>query len=319
MKIRLYILAAAAVLGMAACGPRKKAAEPATRAFPAVEIPMMITEPAERVAYLALHFWDRFSATDRLFHCDSLTINGVSKEDVEKQMGIFATMLEQAPAEVGTSSMQAFYGRLDAFQRAFPGSNMLPEMAAMTQSYFYDPNSPVRSEELYLPFVQALAASELIDPTYRTAYDWDARMCALNRRGTPAADFTFIDTAGRKRTLYGVKARRLLLIFGNPDCGACRDLMETMENIPQLQDLLDDGSLKVVDIYIDEDITLWKSKQDTYPARWINGYDPSFVIRTDLLYNVRALPSIYLLAEDKTVLLKDCTPEAALRALLPGM
>ena len=48
-----------------------------------------------------------------------------------------------------------------------------------------------------------------------------------------------------------------------------------------------------------------------YPKEWYNGYDPDYVIRTDVLYNVRAIPSLYLLDKDKNVIMKD-TPEARL-------
>jgi hypothetical protein len=39
------------------------------------------------------------------------------------------------------------------------------------------------------------------------------------------------------------------------------------------------------------------------------------VIRTDLVYDVRAVPSLYLLSADKTVLLKDATPEQFFAAM----
>ena len=131
-----------------------------------------------------------------------------------------------------------------------------------------------------------------------------------------AADFVFIDTQGKQRTLYGIPAERLLLIFGNPDCTACRQLMESMEEEPDIQALIASGSLKVVDIYIDEDVALWKARMAEYPASWINGYDPTFTIRNDLIYNVRALPSLYLLDRDKTVLAKDAEPADVMTLLL---
>ena len=67
--------------------------------------------------------------------------------------------------------------------------------------------------------------------------------------------------------------------------------------------------MKVLNIYIDEDLEAWKSYMPIYPEKWYNGFDPDLVIRTDKTYNVRAIPSLYLLDADKTVLLKDTTPE----------
>ncbi len=315
MNVRKLLLAGMCLLALS-CGPRKTAApESHTRAFPAAEIPMMITEPSERMAWLGEHFWDRYTATDSLYYSDSVTVNGVTLEDLEKQVGIFVTLLEQGAPEDGARAMEQLYTRMVAFQSTFTRANLLPELTSLVSRYFYDPNSPLRSEELYLPFAQGLAGCPLITSLDRERYAREARLCALNRPGTHAADFTFVDTAGRRHTLYGIKADMTLLVFGNPDCHACKELQEALEGSEELAGAIASGELKVVDIYIDEDVEAWKEHIPEYPASWINGYDPGFVIRTDLLYNVRALPSLYLLSADKTVLLKDATPEQFFAAL----
>lgn len=317
MKRGNFIILAGSLLALLSCGPKKTSAPaPATRDFPMAEVPIMITEPAERLVWLGQHFWDRFTAADSLYFCDSVTVNGVPAEKMEQQMGLFASILEQMPLKDGMRAMEMFYDRLDAFQRAKPSGNVFPETVALASRYFYDPNSPLRSEDLYLPFVSRLASSTLIQEDFRAGYAWDARMCALNRTGTPAADFVFVDTAGKRRTLYGIKAPVTLLIFGNPDCHACKELLEQMESYPEISAQIAGGKLKVVDIYIDEEIDLWKERMGSYPPQWINGYDPSFAIRGDLIYNVRAVPSLYLLDQNKTVLLKDATPEMVLEYLL---
>ena len=148
MNVRELLLAGACVLALA-CGPRKvKAPVSQTRAFPAAEVPMMITEPAERIAWLGEHFWDRYTATDHLYYSDSVTVNGVKLDDLEKQVGIFATLLQQGAPEDGEKAMTALYTRMEAFQTAFVGANLLPHLTGLITRYFYDPNSPLRSEEL---------------------------------------------------------------------------------------------------------------------------------------------------------------------------
>lgn len=303
-------------LALSCGGPKKPAAKaPATREFPMVEIPAMITEPQERAQWLSLHFWDPFTKADKLYFCDSTTVNGVPSEKLEQQVGLFATLLQQVPLPVGQEAMKAAFGRLEAFQEAQPEGNVFPETSALISRYFYDPNSPVRSEDLYLPFVSRLASSGLVDEQDRGRYAWEAHVCSLNQTGTPAADFTFVDIAGKRRTLYGIRADYTLLIFGNPDCNACREIMEQMAASPEISALIRSGRLKVADIYIDEEIDLWKEKADTYPREWINGYDPAFTIRTDRIYAVRAVPSLYLLDEKKNVLLKDALVETVLQVL----
>ena len=303
---------------LCACGPRGGNAVskgPATRDFPGPEIPSMYTAPSDRAAWAAGHFWDRFTDTSRVYPCDSLTVNGVPTEAVESQMGYFASLLKQVPLEEGGRAVTHFYDRIDAFDRKYPQSNVFEELCRLTKYYLYDPNSPVRNEDLYLPFVERLGASDLIDNGYRMGYEWEARMCRLNRVGTPAADFAFTDTRGRVRSLYGIKEEYTLLIFGNPGCKACRELTEAMREIPEVVELVSSGRLKVVDVYIDQEIDDWKAHMADYPADWINGYDHRYVIRTDLLYNVRGIPSIYLLDASKTVLMKDAVEEEVLTAL----
>ena len=307
--MRKYVaIMAIAVLALS-CGPRggKQQKAPTTRAFPKVEAPVMVEDTQERLEYIVLHFWDAFSKGDH--PTDSLIIKGVKKDDVESQMGVFATLARAVPLPVGEKGMVAL------FECAASSPDAFGPMVDLTTRYFFDPNSPVRNEALYLPFVERLATSPLTKPEMRGAYEWDARMCALNRPGTVATDFRFIDTAGRSRTLYGVKSEYILLVFGNPDCNACRELVEDMSASPEISALEASGRLKVVDIYIDQEIDDWKAKAASYPKHWINGYDPTFTIRQDLIYNVRAIPSIYLLDAEKRVILKDAPEDFALQVL----
>ena len=318
MKMRNSLLAFPLFL-LCACGPRGGKAvsdAPTRREFPQVEVPSMYTEPQERTAYALNHFWDRFTDTSRVYACDSLTVNGVAMDAVESQMGLFATLLGQLPLDEGGQAVTRLYDRAESFERKFPDSNVFEQLSRLTKHYLYDPNSPVRNEDLYGYYADRLSRSDLIDEGYRMGYEWEARMCRLNRVGTTASDFSFIDTRGRLRTLYGIKAEYTVLIFGNPGCQACQEIMEAMSESPEISELIDSGRLQVVDVYIDQEIDDWKAHIPEYPKTWINGYDHNYAIRTDLIYNVRGIPSIYLLDADKTVLMKDAPQEQVLGALV---
>ena len=321
MKMRNTLILFSLFL-LCACGPRSGKAvsgAPATRDFPQVGVPSMYTEALERNVYAVQHFWDRFTDTTRVYACDSLTVNGVAMDAVESQMGLFATVLKQVPGDAGYKAVARLFDRAESFERKYPESNVFEQLSRLTKHYLYDPNSPVRNEDLYQAYAEGLAKTDLIDEGYRKGYEWEARMCSLNRKGTPAADFSFIDTRGRLRTLYGVKAKYTLLIFGNPGCNACQQLMAAMKETPEIARQIESGYLQVVDVYIDQDIDDWKEHIPEYPAEWINGYDPGYVIRTDLIYNVRGIPSIYLLDESKTVLMKDAVEEEVLDMLANGL
>ena len=313
--MRIYLLLIGIAL-LCSCVPRggKQAPVP-VRVFPQADVPSMYTEEAERLGYVVLHFWDRFTDTAKVYACDSTVVNGVRADALESQVGLYATLLDQVPLEEGVRSVSRLFDRIEAFERKYPESNVFEELCRQTSRYLYDPNSPVRNEDFYRPFVEKLAASDLIDDGYRRGYEWDARMCRLNGVGMQAADFPFTDTRGKLRTLHGVKAEYTLLIFANPGCNACQEITAAMKASPAISALVDSGRLKVVDVYIDQEIDDWKAHIADYPTDWINGYDHNYAIRTDILYNVRAIPSIYLLDAAKTVLMKDAPQEKALTAL----
>jgi thiol-disulfide isomerase/thioredoxin len=315
--MKSYLILPALFL-LCACGPRggKAASEaPVKREFPKMDVPSMYTDDQERVTWMVGHFWDRFTDTSKVYSCDSLTVNGVPVTEVESQMGLFTTLLGRLPLEVGGPAVARMFDQVEAFQLKYPDSNVFKEVSRLTEHYLYDPNSPVRNEDLYFYYVEKLSTTELLDSTYQMKYAWDARRCAQNRVGTPATDFAFTDTHGHLRTLYGVKADYTVLIFANPGCQACQEITAAMSASPTISALVESGRVKVVDVYIDQEIDDWKAHIADYPADWINGYDHLYRIRTELIYNIRGIPSIYLLDKDKTVLMKDAPDDIVLRAL----
>ena len=88
-----------------------------------------------------------------------------------------------------------------------------------------------------------------------------------------------------------------------------------IESSPEISALEKSGRLAVVNVYIDQEIDKWKSFAADYPSEWICGYDHNYIIRTDVTYNVRAIPSLYLLDCQKRVLLKDAPQDKVFERL----
>ena len=65
------------------------------RKFPSMEVPGMITDPAEMVDYAAEHFWDRFLDTSFTGRCDSALVSGVTRQEVENSFGTYSAILWQ--------------------------------------------------------------------------------------------------------------------------------------------------------------------------------------------------------------------------------
>ncbi|MGP1526559.1 MAG: DUF5106 domain-containing protein [Candidatus Cryptobacteroides sp.] len=280
-----------------------------TRDFPVVQTPGVITEPLERINYMAEHLWDNFIDTSSIWLNDSTHIKGVELQKIEEQMGIYATLLESVSLEHAKSSISAFFNKIEENNRIDTSSNILNAISMIVAKYFYDPNSPLRNEDIYLPYIQKLASSELTPESMRQAYLYDAKMCALNQVGSKSANFEFTTLENKIYSLYGIKSLYTILFFSNPGCQACKEIIEVFTSNPKIADLLKGGILSVVNIYIDRDIDEWLAYADIYPKEWYNGYDHKYIIRTDRIYNVRAIPSLYLLDKDKKVIMKDAIPE----------
>lgn len=322
MRFKVLIMCLAAAALAAGCGPRKGGASgPAAapvRDFPMIQIPALYTDGAERQAYAAEHYWDRFFSGGEGFLCDSLTVLGVSRDKVEDHFSTYLSILGMQDVEAGRKGMKNLFSKVEAAQLADSLSNVLEVFSELADRYLYDPNSPYRSEDLYLPYVKGLAESPLTDPAMVPSYEFTARTCAMNSIGSEAADFRFTDIAGRTRRLHDIRADYTLLFFSNPGCEACKGIIDNLKAMPFLPGMISSGRLAVVNVYIDGDIQAWKDYQPVYPKEWYNGYDPSGVIRQDLLYHVRAIPSLYMLDSAKRVILKDA-PEERVFSFLEGI
>ena len=309
--------AVSAVLIVAGCGQRK-AEQFQALPFPDVLPPAMMEDPQDRAEYMAQNMWNSLTDPSRTYPCDSLLVSGVRRADVEQKFANWTQVLGMSSRPVAEKSVSRLYDRALACEKKDTSSNVFETFASLMDKYLFDPNSPLRDEDLYGAYASRLAAYEGYTEVQKEKYARDARLCALNKVGTKAADFRFADRRGKIRTLYGVEAPYTLLFFSNPGCEACMSIINVLKEDPQISSMISSGRLKVLNIYIDEDLDAWRSYMPVYPDEWYNGFDPDFVIRNETLYNVRAIPSLYLLDSDKTVLLKDA-PENRMFEYLYGL
>ena len=317
MRISSLMAAVSAVLIVAGCGQRK-AEQFQALPFPDVLPPAMMEDPQDRAEYMAQNMWNSLTDPSRTYPCDSLLVSGVRRTDVEQKFANWTQVLGMSSRPVAEKSVSRLYDRALACEKKDTSSNVFETFASLVDKYLFDPNSPLRDEDLYGAYASRLAAYEGYTEVQKEKYARDARLCALNKVGTKAADFRFADRRGKIRTLYGVEAPYTLLFFSNPGCEACMSIINVLKEDPQISGMISSGRLKVLNMYIDEDLDAWRSYMPIYPDEWYNGFDPDFVIRNETLYNVRAIPSLYLLDSDKTVLLKDA-PENRMFEYLYGL
>lgn len=183
---------------------------------------------------------------------------------------------------------------------------------AEQRNLYYDPNSPYRDEERYIPVLEEILSSPYADSAQKAQAAFDLPRFSLNRIGKPAADFSFTLRNGRNMKLSDVAAEFILLFFSNPGCANCKEIGDIITSDPIMKSLIGKGSLKVVNIYPDADIDAWMEYVSNYPAEWISGFAPEIddaVAGSLPLYNLRAIPTLYLLNSRRCTILKDAPLE----------
>lgn len=302
---RTLVLILAAV-GLAACGgraPRRPAAT--TAETPAVFLPAIAPAalaPEERVEWLRWHYWDNFDFADTTFlaRADTLQLFEAYARYVQL---LFSVPTDGAPMD-------------SLMRRAAVSRPMLDYFAMLADRVLGDPNSPLRNDEFYIPVLRVQLSSPWYDEYERLAPEYRLSLASQNRIGQPANDFRYTLASGATGTLYGLRAEYVLLFINNPGCPMCREIREAISASPMLTELIEHGRLRVLALYPDENLDEWRAYREQIPASWINAYDDGCVLREKGLYDLSAIPSLYLLDAQKRVLVKDATDVALVEEVI---
>ncbi len=301
------------VLLLTGCKNRGTGQVRTQRAFGMPAIPAMLTEQNRRLDYILKHYWDDFFTGD--WTTDSEHVRGIKDSELEQALSNYLGFVMMLPVDKGQEQIRAFFKQIEDKQAEDPDGLFYLRMTEIVSLYLYDPNSPMRSEDLFLPFVQGLAGSSYTAENMLPAYKFQLEKCLVNPYGSVAPDFKFKDIQERVRNLHSIKADFTILFFSNPGCQACLEIINQLGARDYMESMIEEKRLAIVNIYIDNELDKWKEYVGHYPTSWHNCYDYQQVINNDELYFVRAIPSLYLLDKDKRILLKDTPVERVLNIL----
>lgn len=171
--------------------------------------------------------------------------------------------------------------------------------------YLADPNSPLRND-LYYEYVLSYLANSLANTeTERSRYQMQLEMIQKNQIGMQITDFKYLDSKGNIEKLSDNWGKTCLLLFYDPSCPHCKDILKELKSSQVLNNLISLQKLSVIAIDPLGDKALWKEYQALIPDNWINGFDPNDMLIKRQLYSINAYPTIYLLNNEGKILLKD--------------
>jgi len=265
--------------------------------LPLPDVPDALRTPGERATYIVSHFWDKMDFSD--------TLRSRNTQFVEQNFVNYLSLFPHTPADSLKVAVPELMKHAEADSIAY---NILADLA---DKYLYDPESPMLDEESYIIFLETITNSGFMEPSRRARFEYELTDAGKNRKGYRAADFKFIDSKGTETSLYNsTDGQRLsILLFYDPDCDHCRDVIRDLEASPVVNGMLRDGKISIIAIYAEGEKEVWNTVSNSLPAGWINGYSPDNNIEQEEIYILRRTPTLYLLNADNTVALKDSSVE----------
>ncbi|WP_294183478.1 DUF5106 domain-containing protein [uncultured Sphingobacterium sp.] len=181
--------------------------------------------------------------------------------------------------------------------------------------YLADPNSPLRND-LYYEYVLSYLANSLANTeTERSRYQMQLEMIQKNQIGMQITDFSYLDSKGNIKKLSDMTGKACLLLFYDPSCPHCKDILKELKSSQVLNNLISFQKLSVIAIDPLGDKALWKEYQPMIPNNWINGFDYADTLIKKQLFSIKAYPTIYLTNNQGTILLKDPDYQVVLNLL----
>ena len=198
---------------------------------------------------------------------------------------------------------------VEAMMKRAEGSKMAyTRLANIAEKYLFEPNSPMVNDETYIMFLNQVLKTKVLSNVEKARFEHQYKVVMKNRVGSVATDFLYMTAKGEMGSLHKFEAKETLLIFYDPECDNCTEIIEKLRYNRELNARIMSGQMRVLAIYAEENIDLWKKELTKMPTNWVVGRAVS-KIKPLGMYVLRAMPAIYLLDKDKKVVKKEALPE----------
>lgn len=285
---RLFVLLTFIILFSQALMAQEQTAPAAEKVtFPMVTVPDEITDPQARAKYLGEHFWD---------NVDFAT---ASEALVEQGLIDMASIFPLLNSETLISSMTALVKKAETSKAG------LLMMLSLADKYLYGTASPLYNEAAYRGLLQSALISKALNKADKEPYQKQLVILEMNNEGSAAVDFDMQLVDGSKAKLSDIEAPVSILFFYAADDLDCKLQRFRLTQARLVNYLQRAGGIKIVAVCVEGDKAAWEKFRADSPKEWLHVFDASGKIKSENLYDLRTLPRLYLLDEQKTVLLKN--------------
>lgn len=254
----------------------------ATEPIAMPRIPSELTSPADRGAYLSVHYWDALDFASDARAADTAFM--------EQALVDFLSIMPHVSEQARRDGLAAMFGRASVDEGA---SDLLRHLS---QLYLSDPGSPMRDERLYVALLEADAQVQPGDGATGIRRMALAEEMKKNLPGDVAADFAMFTADGGEApaTLHRLVTRPTLMLVYNPDCGTCHEAIDAMKRDAALQRAVAVGTVSVLAVAVDTGRDMWEQYRQDVPAEWVSALDADGIVDNEIYY-VPETPMVYLL------------------------
>ncbi len=238
--------------------------------------PSSMTTLQSRSSYIIDKYWDTFNPKS--------SFSSLGRLDYTLEQ--FFSIAPYASAD----TVYASIGKLvDKVNKAKPDN--LVVLARIAEGKIAADTSEYISEEIYLPFVEAVATNKKVKSPEKARYVSQYQQLKNSMVGRQIADFEFTRPDGTKGHISDVKANNIILFFYDPDCSDCRLAKARLAADIAVPTYINAGALAVVAIYPGEPDAAFKDGAKDLPENWVVGAYPD----ADRYFTMRTQPQFYYL------------------------
>lgn len=251
------------------------------------DVPDTITEPAARADFGLLHFWDGMDFSDTSLIGDS--------DFMEQSFVNYLSLFPHANQDRLQQNVDVFLDKAAMNVKAY---SVIYDLAG---TYLNNSDSPVRNEGYYILFLNHAVDRETLDEADRKRAGFRLEMAMKNRPGMIAPDFRLVTRRGEVTDFHKLlKDGDNIVIFYDPDCDHCADVMKEIASAPSLQ------TANIIAIDSEDDRLLWEDTKSQLPAEWVVAFslDP---IQDEERYIFPEMPTIYVIDRSGIVKIKEAS------------
>lgn len=249
----------------------------------------------EKSDYLVEHFWDQM---------DFKSKSTVDQNALNDAFRVFSVPLRWSAKDKAVAATDKL------IQSISKNPVLLLQFTKAAEENIYGPRAEVWVDEVYLKFLTALVKNKKVPAARKKKYEDQLKVLSNTAIGSKAPEFSFENVNGDKANYFPM-ATSTIIIFGNPKDTDWRITRLRMESNAALTDAVAKGKVNILFIVPDK-MDGWKNEVVNYSSKWTVGCGENL----KKIYDLRTMPSVYLISNEGNILLKNTPLETAISKVL---